>query len=116
MAHAAPNRLRRLSFGLLTAALLLLVAGLTVLQPRLRGWGFVLYWLACFGLASLALLVALLDLLVVRLRASAARRALYEAEFGKLQVSRQKSEARRPDGKPSRAGPVGDDLPKDLPG
>jgi hypothetical protein len=111
MARAAPNRLRRLSFGLLTAALLLLAAGLALLQPRLRGWVFVLYWLACFGLAGLALLAALLDLLVVRLRASAARRALYEAEFGKLQESRRKGEGRRPDGRPSRAGAAGGDLP-----
>ena len=113
MARAAPNRLRRLSFGLLTAALLLLMAGLTLLQPRLRGWGFVLYWLAGLGLAGLALLVALLDLFVVRCRAKAARRALYKAEFGNLQASRQQAGSRRPDGHPSRAGVA---AANDLPG
>jgi hypothetical protein len=61
-------------------ALTLLVAGLTVLRPWLdpheHPWRFVMYWLLCGWQTVLLLLLALLDLLVVRAQARAARRAL----------------------------------------
>jgi O-antigen ligase len=50
----------------LAAALLLLFAGQTFLRDHLRGIGFAIYWLLCLGFVALAMLVALIDLLVIR--------------------------------------------------
>ncbi len=66
----------------LIAALALLVAGLTVLRPWLdphqHPARFILYWLACGWETVLVVLLALLDLLMVRSQTRAARKALRE--------------------------------------
>jgi hypothetical protein len=66
----------------LAVALLLLVAGLTVLRPWLNPhehpWRFVLFWLACAWETVLVLLLALFDLLVLRAQARATRKAFRE--------------------------------------
>jgi cation transport ATPase len=63
-------------------AIVLLVAGLTVfrswLDPHQHPWRFILYWLACAWETALVLLLALLDLLLVRAQARAARKALQQ--------------------------------------
>lgn len=64
----------------LVAAILLLLAGTTFLQPYLSpaehaGW-FILFWLACAWLTLLALLLALFDLLLMRTGAGSRRRVL----------------------------------------
>jgi hypothetical protein len=75
-------RLRRLSVLMLASAGVFLVSGLTLLDGRLRGWVFIVYWLACFGLAFLALIAAFLDLLLVRRAARMARRTLVQRFMG----------------------------------
>ena len=75
---------RKTMFISLFAALLLMVAGSTLLQTILNprehpGW-FVFFWLACAWVTMLAMLLALLDLLITRIQARAARRALHEAK------------------------------------
>lgn len=70
----------------LAVAIVLLVAGLTVLRPWLdpheHPWRFILFWLACAWETVLVLLLALFDLLLVRAQARAARK-LFREEFGK---------------------------------
>jgi protein-S-isoprenylcysteine O-methyltransferase Ste14 len=66
----------------LGVAIVLLVAGLSVfrswLDPHEHPWRFILYWLACAWETVLGLLLALLDLLLVRAQARAARKALQQ--------------------------------------
>lgn len=66
----------------LVIAVIFLVAGFTVLRPWLdpheHALRFILYWLACAWETVLVLLLALLDLLLVRAQARAARKALQE--------------------------------------
>ncbi len=61
---------RRRWFGALFLALAsgMLVWGQTVLKSYLAGWWFLMYWLVCFMFTGLAMLVALLDIWVVRRR------------------------------------------------
>ncbi len=63
-------------------AVILLVAGLTVLRPWLdpheHPWRFILYWLVCAWEIVLVLLLALFDLLMVRAQTRAAKRLLQE--------------------------------------
>jgi hypothetical protein len=70
--------LRRRWFGLfhLIVSGGLLIWGLTLLRPVLRGWLFVAYWLACFVFALLALITGWLDWRSVRRQARAERREL----------------------------------------
>jgi hypothetical protein len=66
----------------LVIAVVLTVAGLTVLRPWLdpqeHPWRFILYWLACAWEIVLVLLLALFDLLMVRAQTRAAKRLLQE--------------------------------------
>jgi hypothetical protein len=66
----------------LVIAVVLLVAGLTVLRPWLdpheHPWRFLLYWLACAWEIVLVLLLALFDLLLVRAQTRAAKKLLEE--------------------------------------
>jgi hypothetical protein len=63
-------------------AVAMLVAGLTVLRPWLNPhehpWRFIFFWFACAWETILVLLLALLDLLLLRAQARAARRAFQE--------------------------------------
>jgi len=71
---------RRTMFVLLVTALVLLLAGSTLLQaplnPREHPLGFLLFWIACGWLTLTALLLAIFDVLLVKLGARRARRAL----------------------------------------
>jgi hypothetical protein len=86
--HAARGLLRdqksrRVLMAISTVvALFLVVIGLTLLRafldPREHPWRFILFWLTCASQTVLALLLALLDLLLMRAEARAARKALRE--------------------------------------
>jgi hypothetical protein len=81
------ERSRRKTMGVsLVVAIVMLVAGLTVLRPWLNPhehpWRFIFFWFACAWETLLVLLLALLDLLLVRAQARAARKAFRE-EFSK---------------------------------
>src|ERR1700686_3512226 len=71
----------------LLVALLMVVAGLTFLRPWLNPhehpWRFILFWFACAWETLLVLLLALLDILLVRAQARAARRAFREGFSGR---------------------------------
>ena len=70
----------------LLVALLMVVAGLTFLRPWLNPhehpWRFILFWFACAWETLLVLLLALLDMLLIRSQARAARK-LFREEFSK---------------------------------
>jgi hypothetical protein len=74
------QKMRRIMMAITVAiAVIMLVAGLTVLRswlhPHEHPWRFVLFWFACAWQTSLAILLALYDLLLVRAEARAARKA-----------------------------------------
>jgi uncharacterized membrane protein len=77
------QRTRRKAMLLLLAlAVLMLLAGFTVFQsalnPREHPWFVILFWVACIWLTFTAMLLALFDLLIIRLEARRAQRALRE--------------------------------------
>ncbi len=84
-AHAArgiirDQRTRRITMAaLLAAAVLMIVLGSTVLEEWLAQSGhllwFFLFWMACGWLTVTALLLALFDILMLRVQARAARKA-----------------------------------------
>ncbi|MEY2564211.1 MAG: hypothetical protein QOH88_2404 [Verrucomicrobiota bacterium] len=74
---------RRKTMGFcVVVALLMLVAGLTILRPWLNphehAARFIFYWLACAWETLLVFLLALLDVLTIRAQARDARKALRE--------------------------------------
>jgi protein-S-isoprenylcysteine O-methyltransferase Ste14 len=77
-----PKVRRKAMFGALLVALALLIAGSTILQPLLNprehpGW-FIAFWLVCAWITVLAMLLALFDLLMLRLQRRAAQKILQE--------------------------------------
>jgi uncharacterized membrane protein YccC len=75
------KRLRRLGTTFLGAAVLMLLCGLTILEPRLRGLAFIAYWCGCFLIVGLAAFMALLDLILTRREARKAQREIFEDSF-----------------------------------
>ncbi|HEY6205166.1 MAG TPA: hypothetical protein VIW21_03275, partial [Chthoniobacterales bacterium] len=76
------NARRKAMTALLGLALLLLVSGFTFLQPALNPqehpWRVILFWVACIWFTFTALLLALFDMLVLRLEARRVERQLRE--------------------------------------
>ena len=66
---------------LLTACALMVVLGMTVLNERLQGLQFVLYWTWCLLLTFGAVILALWDMLLVRRILKRTRRELFQREF-----------------------------------
>jgi len=60
---------RRLGVFFLLASGVMLLLGFTLLRDRLANLGFLLYWMGCLGFTLLAAMTALLDLLVIRMKA-----------------------------------------------
>jgi hypothetical protein len=81
------TKTRRRWFGALclSAAIVLLVAGETVLKGRLSALVFVGYWLVCFIVTVLAIYTALADARAVRQETQAEQRALFENTLQKIQ-------------------------------
>ena len=89
---------RRRWFGaiVLLAALGMLICGLTVLEGRLGYLAFFAYWLVCFGLTGLAILVALVDARALRHRIRQQQRELFDATLKEIEAE-AKAKSRRPD-------------------
>ena len=87
------NTRRKAMLFLLALALLSLISGFTFLQPALdpreHPWRVILFWIVCIWLTFTALLLALFDLLVLRLQARQTERALRE----KLDAARLRQSA-----------------------
>jgi hypothetical protein len=69
----------------LLGALAMLVAGETFLQGRLGAFGFLIFWLLCLGLTSVAIFAALLDFRAVQFRSREEQRRLVETTLEKIQ-------------------------------
>jgi hypothetical protein len=86
-----PKARRKTMAMLLAGALVLIVLGLvgakTWLEPHEHSVRFILFWFACAWITFTALLLALLDLLVVRTAARQARKALREEIDGPADVN-----------------------------
>ena len=97
MANSPDVRRRWLGAIFLTAALGMLIAGQTVLQDRLGTTGFILFWLGCFVLTGLALLVAILDFSAVRRRTRKEQLELFENTLKGIEQQKE-SKSRNPPG------------------
>ena len=77
------NTRRKAMFVLIVLALLLLFGGSTFLQaplnPREHPLGFLLFWIICGWLAFTAVLLAIFDVLIVKLESRREQRALRES-------------------------------------
>ncbi len=86
----ARNRRKIMAIALF-GAIVILVAGLTVLRgwldPNPHPWRFLLFWMACGWAIILVFLLAIFDLLMVRAEARAARKLLRE-ELSRTGVQR----------------------------
>jgi hypothetical protein len=80
-----PTACRRWIGGLvLGAAVLMLVAGQTVLAGRLDPVGFLVYWSVCLVLTGTAIIVAFRDLRALRRRSLEEQRNLFHTTLGQI--------------------------------
>jgi hypothetical protein len=86
MALDATVRRRWLGALSLLAALALLICGETVLKGRLRDVAFILYWLVCFVLTGIAIVVAFLDVRTLQHRVRQEHRDLLETTLKKIET------------------------------
>ncbi len=70
------RRRRWIGVVVLAAALLMLVAGETIFKGRLGTIGMLVYWLGCFALTAIAMILAIADASAVARRNMQARRDL----------------------------------------
>jgi hypothetical protein len=86
MGRDATTFRRVLGATCLAGALVMLVAGQTVLQPRLRDLSFLLYWFVCFLFTGAAILIAFLDARAVQRRTRREARDLLEATLSRIET------------------------------
>src|SRR6266404_6151420 len=79
---------RRRWFGglVLLGAAAMLVCGETLLQGRLNGWLFIIYWPVCLLLTALAALVAVQDFRDLQRRARQQHRDLLETTLKQIET------------------------------
>ena len=92
--------IRRRWFGavVLLAAVGMLICGETVLKGKLEDLKFIVYWLVCFALTGLAIVVAFLDARALQRQTRQERRDLFDTTLKEIQ-----SEARTRHGRPDRS-------------
>jgi type VI protein secretion system component VasK len=97
---------RRRWFGTLAVALALvmLVAGLTVLSGRLGPLAFSLYWLLCLLATALAIVVAFRDLRALQRRNLEEQRRLFEATLEQI-ADEARTKAQRAPTNPNGSAP-----------
>jgi hypothetical protein len=101
MALDATARRRWLGALALLAALGMLVGGETILKGKLENLGFIIYWLVCFGLTGLAMLIALLDARAVQRRTRQEQHDLFATTLKEIETE-AKARPRRPDRRQGR--------------
>ena len=80
----------------LLLAIGMFIWGQTIFHPYLSGFGYVCYWLVVFGFTLLAMLTALLDIWVIRLRQRRSEREAAKKVF-------EQTEKRNPPPPPDEA-------------
>lgn len=78
----------------LAGSLLMLILGQTVLKSRLEGAAFVRYWLICFAFTGAALLVALVDLLIIKRETRAEQKELLDETLHEIEEDDEKGDGR----------------------
>ena len=96
MALDATARRRWFGAVVLLAALAMLICGETVLKGKLGDLTFIGYWLVCFALTGLAIVVAFLDARALQRRTRQEQRDLFEATLKQIETE-ARARARRPD-------------------
>ena len=96
MTGMSDKRRRWLGAIFLLAALIMLVAGETVLEGRLGTIGFILFWMACFAFTCLALLIAFIDAAIVRRRARQEHRQFLEHTLREIAREKEDKSRRQP--------------------
>jgi hypothetical protein len=83
---------RRRWFGglVLLAAAAMLISGQTFLHDRLKGIPFAVYWLACFALTGIAILVAFRDARALHERSRRQHRDLLESTLQQIAADARK--------------------------
>ncbi|HWQ91727.1 MAG TPA: hypothetical protein VN673_08650 [Clostridia bacterium] len=96
----ATQRRRVIGGVWLAIALLMLIAGETLLRGRLHGLVLLGYWGVCFACTVLAIMVAFLDLRAVRRTTTAAQRELFETTIKDIvqEAENQRKGGTRPPG------------------
>ena len=78
----------------------MLICGQTILKSKLTGAAYLVYWLACFGLTGLAIVIAFLDARALQRRVRDEHRDLLEGTLKRIETDtkdkKPKSEGRRP--------------------
>jgi hypothetical protein len=80
------------------AALGMLICGETVLKGKLRDLTFIAYWMICFALTGMAIVVAFVDARALRRHTRKEQRDLFETSLKEIQA-----EARTRPGRPDRS-------------
>ena len=85
---------KRRWFGgiVLFAAVAMLICGQTVLKTTLSGGGYLVYWLVCFLLTGLAVLIAFLDVRALQYRVREEQRELVETTLKRIEKEDKGSE------------------------
>jgi undecaprenyl pyrophosphate phosphatase UppP len=86
MALDATARRRWFGAVVLLAALLMLICGVTVLKRTLEGLTFIWYWMACFALTILAIIVAFLDARALQRRIREEQRDLFATTLKQIET------------------------------
>ena len=99
MADQKDIRRRVLGAFFLLAAAGMLIVGETVLKERLRSlpMGFLIYWMACFIFVGLAVLMAVLDIAIVRRRVREEQRQLFEDTLAQIARAKEATSKRPPE-------------------
>ena len=90
MEFDATARRRWLGALALAGALGMLLLGETVLKERLGPLAALAYWLACLGLTTVAILMALLDVRAVQSRSRQEQRALFQDALKNIEAEARK--------------------------
>lgn len=93
MARKQDIRRRIIGGFFLLSAIVMVIVGETFLRQRLRSHpaAFLVFWMICFLLLGFAVLVAILDLAVVRRRLQQEQRDLLENTLREIEVKQKKS-------------------------
>ena len=95
MALDATTRRRWFGALVLLAALGMLVAGETVLKGNLENLAFIFYWLGCFILTGLAIVIAFLDARALRRQTHQEQHDLFEATLKQIETEAKARRGRR---------------------
>ena len=95
MAWKAIGRRRWVGGGALLLALAMLIAGETLLKDSLGAVAFLFYWMVCFLLTGLAIVIAFIDARAVAQRTREEQRQLMQSTLN--QIERQARDRQRRD-------------------